>query len=219
MISARQAKNIIDYSLQSTAGFIEPVISFYVTPNNYSTIDVGITTINFTGTIIQNNATLISWQIKQGSTVLNSGTSNSINFTMPKPILTTTYSLVVSYTGGLTTQTLSAMVLVTEPALYGQLPLPSDNISIASDLLPFISGLNSSNQQFIGNLFNLTLTNTGRIVFVPPHSFGIVIDIVDENDQSVMNEFNFIDDISNSRYIYVSTNTLTSGIYKYKLQY
>ena len=224
MISAKQVKNILEYSLQST-GFIEPVLNLAVTPNNYTELYLTLNpgTNSVIGSIVANDATGISWVLKKNGVTVSSGTGLSISFAEAKPAVNTVYTLEATYTGGATTKSVSTNVIVEKTAYYGQLTLPTDDIVVATDLLPFINPaglvLDYCGQQFIGNLFTMVLTNTGRICLVSPYSYGTVVDIVDENDISAINEFNLVNDIPNSRYIYTMINTISAGTYKYKIQY
>lgn len=219
MISAKQATNILNKSLASNNGFIEPTLSLSVSPNNYTTGGPITGNVIITGAITLNQATAMSWVVKENGTTVSSGVSLSVNVSRPKPVLITTYELEIFYTGGLTTKSTFTYVIVTEAAYYGQLPAPGNNIIVDTDLDSFLPGLSFNNQVFVGNLFSMTLLNTGRIVFVSPDSYGPVIDIVDENDTSVLNEFNVIYYTANSQTIYVKINTVVAGTYQYKLQY
>lgn len=219
MISARQTKNIIEYSLLGVTAFIEPEIDFSISPNNYLSNAIP-GTITLSGSIVANDATNISWIFMQGVSVLASGTGLSPLFVVnPAPTITKEYSLLVTYTGGATSQFLVKTVTVTDPGLYGQLTGPTDNIIVESDLDPFVGGLDEGGEELFINLFTITAAATARLVIVVPHSYGIPTDIVDDNGDSVYSEFNLIDDVGDSRYIFTGINTVTPGTYKFKVVY
>lgn len=218
MISARQTLNILNESLASNNGFIDPIFSMSITPNNYTDNAVPAL-VTISAAITLNDAISVAWVLKQGVLFIDSDTTTTINRTYTAPSANTIYTLTVDYTGGLTSKSTQANVVVEKPAYFGQLHNPSDDIVIAADLIPFLPILTYSVQSVVANLITLVLTHTGRIVFVSPYSYGTVFDIVDEMDLSVINEFNIIDDTVNSRFIYTKINTVIPGTYKYKLQY
>jgi hypothetical protein len=226
MTSARQIFNILQYTFSGSNNnvnpntFVEPTATFSVTPTTYSLI-AAPANITVIGSIIPNDATNITWEVYDGVSVspVLSGSNNVINGVLPPPTIDTTYTLLVSYIGGNALLELTSVVNPYNVTYVGQLPLPSDNITVAADLVPFLSGLTSLSEAEALLLMTVTANYIGRIVIVVPDDYGTLLNIADENDLSALAEFNTIVDAPNNQKIYIKINTVTPGSYKYKLIY
>ena len=223
MISARQAKNMVEYMFTSGSDFTPPTATFVAMPDLYSTSTIpgGIT---LSGTITLNDGTLTSWSIMSGSTVLATGAGVTVSHNLVSiPVLLGSYNyhLVVNYTDNQNVAQsiiVPEVIQVTQDALIGALPNPGDDIIIPTDLTPAIEAtLTITTQAGLINLFPVTPVSSGRIVFVVPSSYGTLSRIEDNASLDVTNQFNVVLDPSNNRNIYVSVNAVTAGTYNYKL--
>jgi len=229
MISARQIKNILDYSFTtaaSTSG-TAPTATFSANPAMYSSINLP-SSVALTGTITPNSGLNITWVILNNSGgILTTGSGTNVNVgmtgSMPTAIGSYTYTLVVTYqntAGSSFTVSFPTLIQVTAMAEVGQMLLPGDDINIPGDLTgPLEATFATKDSNQIINLFSIVAANTGKIVIVLPYSYGAVVDISDNTDSSVLSQFKLVDDPSNSRSIYVSYANLTPATYHYKIVY
>jgi len=224
--SAKQVFNILQYTFSGNNtnvnpnNFVEPTATFSIKPGTFSLLTPPANLI-VEGSIIPNDATNITWEVYDGVSVspVLTGSNNVINSTLPTPTEDTTYTLRVIYIGGNELLELTSFVDPYDVTYIGQLPLPGDNITIAANLTPFLPGLVVTSQEDALLLMTITAANIGRLVFVVPDNYGTLLDISDENDSSVLNEFNVVIDSPNNQKIYVKIDTVTPGSYKYKLIY
>jgi hypothetical protein len=231
MISAQQLKQALDIvtgAAFSNDGTV-PTATFTANPNSYP-VGGAPGSISLAGTIAAApNSILAGWQILNGNTVLATGLANNLApaYTVPTLSVPTlagsyTYTLNVQYKltqAQIVPNVISypATVVVSASGYAGQLPLPGDNILVPGDLTPFLGGLTPKTQQEFINLFSIVAANTGRITIVVPDSFGTVLQIQDNTDSNVMNQFNLVADPLNTRKIYTTINALTPNTYYYKL--
>jgi len=226
MISARQNLNILKEMFSGdTDNFTVPTSTFNATPNTY-TLDSLPGSVVLNGNITPNNGIISNWVITAGSssTPIASGTSNSvahilIGAEIPSTIATQIYYLTVTYNNGTIVQSIvsTASVVVTAAALFGQLATVSDDINIPGDLTPSIeSTLTLTNKANFINLFTVVTPAAARVLFVVPDSYGAVVDLQDNTNQSVLTQFNVVVDSANNRKIYVSINAVTPATYNYK---
>jgi len=227
MISARQLKNILDKTFSGTpiTSFVAPTAVLTVTPNSYTT-NLVPGSVAFSGTITPNEGTFVSWELKNsGGTVLTTGSSNSVSYTLnspPSSLGTYVYSLYTSYTNP---NTLATEVLITNVNLvvgvnakFGQLDGPSRNITNAADLTtPLENALDEKSKLQLINLFSLTAAISARAVIVIPNSYGTVIDIQDNSDQTIINQLTLVNDNINNRKIYVSDLLTPTVTYYFKV--
>ena len=226
MTSARQLLNILAYTLSgdnsnvNRTTFVEPTATFSVTPTTYA-VESAPANMTVTGSIIVNDAVNVTWEVYDGVSIspVLTGSNNVINATLDTPLIPTTYTLVVTYTGGNETLEVVSQVNPYYSTYVGQLPTPSDDITVAADLTPFLAGLVGLSYTDALELMTITAAYIGRLVLVIPDSYGTLTDISDENDLSVINEFNVVVDAPNNQKIYVKIDTVTPGSYKYKLVY
>jgi hypothetical protein len=225
-ISAKQVKQILDNSFTEGSDFLPPAISFVASPSVYSNLAVP-SSVNLNVQITANQATNISWTIYNSSSIaLTTGSSLSSVFTVlvpPSSIGVFPYTLQVTYQNNsgvtITTSTI-ANISVLESGFRGQFLSPTTNITTAADLTSeLLEELTPALQTNFINLFGINATETGRICFVIPNSFGIVLDISDNTDSSVLNSFNIINDVVNNRKIYTTINALTPNNYFYRLHF
>jgi len=227
MISSQQLKQILTFSFTNGSSFVAPTCSIIATPSLYTTDSVPGSVV-ITGTLVPNDGTNISWTLTASgsTTALLIGTGNSLTYNIPSvPAIAGSYSYNWNITYEDNTGTTLSLVCpititVTASAKYGQLANPGDNIVIAADLTPAIEGtLTVTNQSFIINLFPLIASNTGRIVIVVPDSYGAVTSITDNTNLDVTSQFNIINDVVNSRKIYVGINAVTPNTYYFRINF
>jgi hypothetical protein len=213
-------------SNKDKTGFNPPTAEFFINPSSYTNLDVpGAGGVLLSGNITPNDGNITGWAILEGATTLSTGVILAPEYLLqniPSTVGSYNYSLSVTYENNLGTK-LSLVVpvtlSVTSVGYYGQLALPTDDIPIPIGV-PLSAGVlatfTSSTQTVMMNLFSITAVNTGRIVLVVPYSYGQISDITDNTDNTVLSQFNFVDDPGVSR-IYTTINTLTPGTYYYKL--
>jgi hypothetical protein len=225
MISAKQVKQILDYSFSGGNGFLIPEATLFISPSQYTNnaIPGGV---SITGTITPNDGTSINWVLRDdnNSTPIASGSGNAVSHNLvsvPTDINNYSYSLIVNYKDAnqvIKSFTQSVTLVVSSPALIGQLQNPSDDILVPGDLTAGIEGtLSIKTQNQIINLFSLSAVNVGRVLFVIPDSYGSVTDIADNTDNSVIDQFDVIADAPNQRSIFITKNTLVPGTYFFKI--
>lgn len=226
MISSKQLNQVLEYSFAAGSGvFLSPTASFIATPSAYTDSSIP-GSVTLSGTIIPNNATDISWNIRsnQSTLDLSIGTDNNILHNLasiPTTIDNHVYSLNVSYKNDMGINlsfTVTTAITISSAGKVGHLGGPVDNFTTASqfDTLAVESGFNSKTQTEMINLFTINVATTSRVVIVIPDSFGTV-DIQDNTDSSVLTQFDLVTDASNNRKLFKSTNTLSPGTYHYKL--
>lgn len=224
MISAKQIKAILDYSFSAGSNFLAPAGSFIATPSSYTSTSLPSSVV-LNGSLIPNDATNITWTIKNNiGTTLLAGVGNTCSFTLPSVPTSgsNVYTWEIAYldtNNNALTLILPTTVFVSTPGLYGQLPTPSDNISVFGDLVPFAGALSEGDQNFFINLFEVVCTHNGRITIVVPNTFGTLQDISDNTDASVLSQFNVVNDVPNNRKIYTTINSVAAGSYYFKLIY
>jgi hypothetical protein len=229
MISAKQFKVILDsaFSGAPVLNFTPPTATFTVVPTNYSVANIPVS-LSFSGAITSNQGTNITWSIIRVSdnTVVAAGNGNSVSSLVSSNIPNLPgsykYKLSVAYRYNNVPQTnidKYVDVLVYANAYVGQLSGPSADINTVGDLTPAIlSTLTTKSFQEVANWFPIVSNVTARIIFVIPNSFGALDRIEDSDDNSVLNEFNVLDDSANSRKIYVAklaTSSSEGVIYKF----
>lgn len=207
-------------ALCNSGGFVGPQATFVATPNSYTNNNApaGVT---LTGTITLNDAVISYWNIRQGGTILATGSTITPSFYVtPASGSSITYTLDVYYTldGAAGILTLNAPVLVTDGALYGSLPGPTDDIILPTDLTaPIIAGLSIGDEATITALFPIVITVTARVVIVVPYGISTSWGLLDNDNFSVDSEFTFVDDPGNNQKIAVSNNPLIPGTYYFKV--
>jgi len=222
MISGKQLKQILDYSFTGGTSFTIPSVTFISTPSDYPYDNVpGAVTLS--GVITPNDGLNISWTITEGVATLASGTSNNVSHnlvTIPTTIGTKTYNLNVNYSDGVNNYSITATtsLVVTASGLIGQIDNPVTDIVVPGDLTgPIEAALISKSQTEVINLFEIVAADTGRLLIVVPYSFGTLTDIQDNTDLTALDQFNVVDDPTNSRKIYVSILAVTPATYNFKL--
>jgi hypothetical protein len=231
MIGARQTKNILDKTLQSNNGLVDLTANFVASQNYYTESNVPSNgSINLIGSITANNATSITWSLFEvgNATALQTGSSTSINYLLStSPTISKSYNLVINYTlGSLSkSKTITTQILVTKAAYVAQLPYAvtggltnSEFNTILTNPL-YSSLFQPRNQEYISNFFTITAAvSSANLIFSIPFSFGPVVNIMDENDSDVLNEF-LVDTASGVNRIYTMINPVVPGSYKYKIQF
>jgi len=222
-ITGKQLLAALQYAVScNNGGLTGPIATFTANPSSYTTVNIPIG-VTLSGVITLNDAIISIWNIKQGNTILATGSSlNPTFFVTPPEIITTVYTLEVYYTlnGVSGLLTLNVTVLVTAGALYGHLLGPSDNITVPADLTaPIIATLTVSNQANLEILFPIVVTVVSRFVFVIPYAFGADWVILDNDNLSVMSEFSLVDDPGNTQMIAVSNNPVIPGTYQFQISF
>jgi hypothetical protein len=214
MISGQQLKQILDFSLTNGTGFIAPSCGLIATPASY--LDTGLpASIALTDTIIPNDGVLISWTITDPSNVaiatgLTVAVSHSVTGgNIPTVIGSYIYTLTITYTNSGNTYYIvcPVTVVVSAEASYGQ--------NIVSPV-PGVS-LTTTDQVGIINPFTIIIAtgDVSNIVIIVPDAYGTVSDIEDQNDASVIAEFNAVNAAGFTTYTRI--NTSTEGTYQYKV--
>lgn len=227
MISAKEMKLVIEYMFSGTPGFISPTSVFTSSPVSYTTSSVPSSVV-LSGTITPNGGTITSWSISDStSTVIAGGTNSVPSYTLtggsiPTSVSLNSYFLTTYYTdsnGTALSYVVSTSFSVDTSILVGQLSTGTD-ISVPADLSSGIeSTLTTTTQQNIINLFDIVASTTGRVIFVIPDSIGVVTDISDNTNSSVLTQFNIVIDSSNNRKIYTQINQVTPALYKFKISF
>ena len=224
MISGQQLKQVLGYVFTNGSSFLAPTGTFLATPSTYPDDSLPISIV-LNGTLVPNDAINITWTITNNvGTILLTGVGNTVSYTLltiPSTIGSHNFNWNISYQDSSLTNyslILTTNIFVSTSAKIGQLANPSDDIVISTDLTPLIeSTLLSVTQNTVINLFAITCTNIGKIVIVVPDSYGNLLDIEDNTNSTVLNQFNVITDITNNRKIYVSIANVTPDTYYYKL--
>ena len=226
MIGSKQVKQIIDYSFSYGAGsFLSPEATFIATPNSYTATSPPGGNIILSGSIIPNDGTDISWVITNSvGTPLADGVDNTPSHSIAPPasIGSYTYNLNVSYKNDVGTTiafVIIAVIVVSADGKVGQLDGPGDDFTTPAefDVLNVEGGFIFKTNSDVINLFSFEVTSTARTVIVIPDSFGSVVDIQDNTDNSVLSQFNTVADVGNTRTLYVTDLALTPGTYFYKV--
>lgn len=226
MTSAKQIYNIIEYTFSGennnivNPDFVEPTATFSVTPVLFS-LDNPPANLTAAGAITPNSASNITWEVYDGVSVspILSGSGTVVSGIIKTPTADTTYQLKIMYSGGNEELSVYSTVDTYEDTLIGQLPAPGIILVTADNLTPYEAGLTHISESESKSFFEINASATGRIVIVVPNSYGTLLDIADENDNSALNEFTTINDVGNDRIIYSKIDTVTTGRYKYKLIY
>lgn len=225
MISSEQLKQVLTFSFLNGSSFLPPSCTFTATPTSYDEDNIPAT-ITLSGVVIPNDGTNIQWTISNSvGSPIGAGLGTSIAVTLsglsvPSSLGVYNFTLTVTFLDGAgNTQSINTVVsiFVTAVSLYGQINNPTQTITVASDLTPYLSSLTSTNQGTLINLFLVQALNTGRIVIVVPDSYGVVSDISDNTDASVISQFSVVYDVANNRKIYTSLVAVTAGDYYYKV--
>jgi len=231
MLGGRQIKNILDNSFASSAsiaGLVAPTTTF--TCGATYNIPLYPLSIVFSGVITPNDATSVTWNIKNElNVVVASGSNSTPSFTLlsfPSVPGSYVYTLEVNYTLGATTNTIYATASYTAaiPTYAGPLTLPTDTITVPADIIPFLStwvtdGLDSLSKTQIINPFTVDVLSSARISLVIPDYYGAIVDIVDGNDISVFTQFDVVVDAPNTRKIYTTNSAVGVASYIFKVIY
>jgi hypothetical protein len=232
-ISARQVHNILVNSVgtdpsSARAGFISPIAVFTVSPNGYSTVPASL---SLGGTIDYNSAQNLTWTVTSdfSANILASGTSNVVAGTIlapdiPSALGSHNHYLNLTYqdsSGNTYNVSYIAVVTMSAEATAGQLPFSIDvSAGDFGTIIPLYEGTFAPvTETDLLTQFDIvtTVLSTGRLVIIVPYAIGAVIDIEDNTNATVLNEFSRFADIANSREIFVTTASVTPGTYTYKV--